>query len=142
MYGGCPLVWGSRLQREVALSSTEAEYNAISESMRDVIHLMQLVSDIGQTGLAVANAPPKVHCKVFEDNSGALEMVRLPKMRPRTRHMAVRLHHFREYVRQGEVSIVKVPSRYQLGDHLTKPQPRELFESQRERVFCSGKQRK
>ena len=135
MYAGCPLVWGSRLQREVALSSTEAEYNAILESMRDVLHLMQLVKDISRTGLAVAVAPPKVHCKIFEDNSGALEMVRLPKMRPRTRHMAVRLHHFREYVRRGEVSIVKVPSRYQLGDLLTKPQPRELFESQRESIL-------
>ena len=106
MYGSCPLVRGSRLQREVALSSTEAEYNAISESMQDVIHLMQLVKDIERTGLAVTKEPPKVHCKVkpqkvhckvFEDNSGALEMVRLPKMRPRTRHMAVRLHHFRDF---------------------------------------------
>ena len=131
-YGSCPLVWGSRLQREVALSSTEAEYNAVSESMRDVIHLMQLIKDMQQTGLNMVKDPPKVHCKVYEDNSGALEMVRLPKMRPRTRHMAVRLHHFREYVRTKQVSISKVPSRYQLGDLLTKPQPKDLFESQRE----------
>ena len=105
------------------------------KSMRDVIHLMQLVKDIEQTGLAVTKEPPKVHCKVFEDNSRALEMVRLPKMRPRTRHMAVRLHHFRDYVRNGEVTIHKVPPRYQLGDLLTKPQPRDLFESQRESVL-------
>ena len=96
---------------------------------------MQLVKDISQTGLAVTMAPPIVHCKIFEDNSGALEMVRLPKMRPRTRHMAVRLHHFREYVRDGSVSIAKVTTRYQLGDLLTKPQPRELFEMQREAIL-------
>ena len=135
MYGCCPVVWGSRLQREVALSSTESEYNAVSESMRDVLYLMQLVKDMTQIGLVMTNAPPTVRCKIYEDNSGALEMVRLPKMRPRTRHMAVRLHHFREYVRRGEVTIAKVPSKYQLGDLLTKPQPRDLFESQRESIL-------
>ena len=97
---------------------------------------MQLINkDMQQTGLNMVKAPPKVHCKVYEDNSGALEMVRLPKMRLQTCHMAVRLHHFRGYVRTKQVSISKVPSRYQLGDLLTKPQSRDLFESQRESIL-------
>ena len=45
-YGGCPLVWASKLQKEVALSSTEAEYNALSESLRYVIHMMQIVEEL------------------------------------------------------------------------------------------------
>ena len=94
-YGSCPITWGSRLQCEVALSSTEAEYIVISESMRDVLYIMQLVKDLRDcTGIKIGETPPKVHCRIFEDNSGALEMVRLPKMRPRTRHMCVKLHHF------------------------------------------------
>ena len=78
---------------------------------------------------------PKVHCKLFEDNSGALEMARLPKMRPRTKHLCVKMHHFREYVRKGKVSVHKIPTRFQLGDIATKAQPEPLFVSQRESLL-------
>jgi hypothetical protein len=82
------------LQTEVALSTTEAEYNALSTSLREVIHLMQLVEEANDMGWTTFVGAPKVHCKVFEDNVGALEMARLPKMRPRTKHLCIRLHHF------------------------------------------------
>ena len=39
---------------------------------------------------------PSVHCKVFEDNSGALEFARLPKIRPRTKHINQSYHFFHE----------------------------------------------
>jgi hypothetical protein len=124
------------LQREVALSTTEAEYNALSESLREVINMMQLFEETkDELKWAINEKVPTVHCKVFEDNSGALDMARLPKMRPRTKHICVRMHHFREHVRTGKVTIHKVPSRLQLADIATKPQPRELFESQRESLM-------
>ena len=136
LYGGCPMVWASKLQREVALSTTEAEYNALSESLREVINLMQLLDETKvKLKWDTASNPPTVHCKVFEDNSGALEMGKLPKMRPRTKHICVRMHHFREAVREGKVSLHKIPSRYQLADIATKPQPVNLFEEQRESLL-------
>jgi hypothetical protein len=42
-----------------------------------------------------------VHCKVFEDNEGAIEIAKVPKMRPRTKHLNIKYHHFREEVRKG-----------------------------------------
>ena len=45
------------------------------------------------------------------------------------------MHHFREHVRDGSVSITKVTTKYQLGDLLTKPQPRDLFVMQREAIL-------
>ena len=45
------------------------------------------------------------------------------------------MHHFREHVRKGLISIHKIHTRYQLGDLLTKPQPENLFESQRESLM-------
>jgi hypothetical protein len=135
-YGGCPMVWASKLQREVALSTTEAEYNALSESLREVISLMYLVEESKvQLQWATTKKPPLVHCKVFEDNSGALEMGRLPKMRPRTKHICVRMHHFREHVRKGRISLHKIPTRFQLADIATKPQPVLLFQEQRESLL-------
>jgi len=135
MYGGCPLVWASKLQREVALSTTEAEYNALSESLRHVIHLMELTDETRRIGWTVADNPPAIHCKVMEDNSGALEMARLPKMHPRTKHLCVKMHHFRDHVRRGLISIHQVPTAYQLADIATKAQPELLFVSQRESIM-------
>jgi hypothetical protein len=74
-YTGCPVTWASKLQTEVALSSTESEYNALSESLRSVIYMMQLVDKAKGLGWNTFVGTPTVHCKVFEDNSGALEMV-------------------------------------------------------------------
>jgi hypothetical protein len=49
---------------------------------------------------------PSVYCKVFEDKSGALELARLPKIRPRTKHINVCCHQFCEHVRKGLIKII------------------------------------
>jgi hypothetical protein len=130
-YGGCPISWASKLQMEVALSTTEAEYNALSNSLREVIFLMNLLEEAKETGWHTYQENPNVHCKTFEDNIGALEMARLPKMRPRTKHLCNRLHHFREHVRKGIITIHHIETTKQIADLLTKPQPTELFQQQR-----------
>ena len=135
MYGGCPIVWASKLQKEISLSTMEAEYGALSESLRYVIHMMQIITEVKGRGWTVMKDPPKVHCKVMEDNSGCLENARLPKMRPRTKHICIKMHHFREHVRKGLVSIHKIHTRVQLADIMTKPQPDKLFETQRESLM-------
>ena len=66
-YAGCPVLWASKLQTEIALSTAEAEYIALSSAMRDVIPLMQLLTEISVI-LPIYNPDPKVKCKVFEDN--------------------------------------------------------------------------
>jgi hypothetical protein len=135
-YGACPIIWASKLMQEVALSTAEAEYGAISMSLRDVIFLMQLLEETAkELTWETSKKVPQVHCKLFEDNLGALEMARLPKMRPRTKHLCVKMHHFREHGRKGNISIHKIPTRYQLGDIATKAQPEALFVSQRESLL-------
>ena len=64
---------------------------------------------------------------MFEDNSGALELVRLPKMQPRTKHINVKFHHFREYVTNSIISIHAVTTQQQLADIFTKPLGVELL---------------
>jgi hypothetical protein len=130
-YAGCPIIWGSKLQRESALSTTEAEYMAISEAFRSLLPLMDLLEEAREKGIPIETGPPVVRCKAFEDNSGALELARLPKMRPRTKHINVKYHHFREAVALGRVTILHVPTEKQLGDMLTKNLPREQFKKLR-----------
>ena len=70
----------------------------------------------------ITQAPKaKIHCKVYEDNSGALEMAREYKYCPRTKFLNIKLYHFRDYVERGEISIHKVSTHDQHADYLTKP---------------------
>ena len=46
MFTGCPIVWVSKLQTKVALSTTEAEYIALSQAMRDLIPLLGLLDEL------------------------------------------------------------------------------------------------
>ena len=46
LYKGCPVIWVSKMQTEIALSTTEAEYIALSQAMRDVIPLVNLLSEL------------------------------------------------------------------------------------------------
>ena len=45
-YANCPLIWASKLQTEVTLSTTEAEYVALSQAMRKAIPLTQLLDEL------------------------------------------------------------------------------------------------
>ena len=136
-YAGCPVCWASKLQSQVALSTTEAEYIAMSQALRDVIPVMNLIQELGEKGFEVICTKPHVYCKVFEDNSGALELARLPKLRPRTKHINVCYHHFREHVRKGLIKIFPINTKDQIADALTKALAQNDF--QRHPRYMCGK---
>ena len=120
-YEGCPLLWKSQMQTEIALSTTESEYNGLSYGLREVIPIIELLKEMKRFKFPISFTKPKVLCKVFEDNSGALEMAKTHKYRPRTKHLNVKLHHFRDYVTRGEIEILPIDSAMQQADYLTKP---------------------
>ena len=88
---------------------------------------MNLFKEMIVRGLPVKTSQAKVHCRVFEDNTGALEIARVTKYRPRTKHLHIRLHHFRPYVDDGQISIHKIDTLKQPADLLTKPLNEEAF---------------
>ena len=120
-YHGCPLLWKSQMQSEIALSSTESEYIGISHGLRDVIPIMETLKEMKSNGIMINDVTSRVHCKVFEDNSGAIEMAKVHKYRPRTKHVNVKYHHFRDYVTRGEVTVSAIGTKQQPADILTKP---------------------
>ena len=117
-FARAPITWASKIQTIMALSTTKAEYIPLSTSLREVIPLMGMLKEVAKQGVQIDNLPPKVHCMVFEDNSGTLELARLPKVRPRTKHINQSFHHFREYVEQQEIHIQATPMEEQLADIL------------------------
>ena len=96
---------------------------------------MEMLKEIKSVRQLSVTTVPKVMCKVFEDNSGALEIARLPKMRPRTKHINVKYHHFREYVERGEIEIYAIKTADQQADLLTKNLPGPMFARLRELIM-------
>jgi hypothetical protein len=108
----------------------------MSMALHDVIPIMDLMNEIRERNFKVICTQPTVYCKVFKDNSGALELAGLPKLRPRTKHINVCYHHFRDHVRLGLIKILPISTDNQIADVLTKPLAQNAF--CRHRKFLCG----
>ena len=134
-YAGCPITWASKMQTETALSTTEAEFIALSEGLRTTIPIMNMMEEMQEQGISMMDSKAKINCKVFEDNSGALNIASMPKMRPRTKYINIKYWHFREHLEQGKITIHPVSTKDQIADILTKPLAEKEFEELKARVM-------
>ena len=82
------------------MSTTETECTGLSHALRNVILMMQLLSKLKKKTLELGIIEKK-YCRVFEDNSGALEMTIVHKYHTRTKHLNMKLHHFFSYIRKS-----------------------------------------
>jgi hypothetical protein len=144
MYCNCPIHWISKLQTEIALSTTEAEYMALSMCLRDLLPMRTMMNELSK-GFDFAGIPDlplltrrsfidtRLHQSVvYEDNTGCLELANKPdQFRPRTKHIGIKWHHFRDAVKNGSVVVKKIDTTMQLADPLTKPLPLPSFEALR-----------
>jgi hypothetical protein len=80
----------------------------MSQALHDIIPVMNLLQEMREQNFKVICVEPYAYCKVFEDNAGTLELARLPKLLPRTKHMNVCYHHFHEHVRKGLIKIFPI----------------------------------
>ena len=132
---GCPLIWKSQLQMEIALSSIKSEYTGLSYALCEAIPLMTLLEELKEHGFPVDKTKASVQCRVFEDNSGAIEIATNHKWHPRTKHLNCRLYHFWSYVLHG-ISIQHIPTDKQPADILTKAVDQSTL--QRHRSWLMG----
>lgn len=88
--------WSSKRQPTVALSSTEAEYMAISSATCDIIWAQQLISELDK------NFDRRTI--LFCDNESAEKLALSDAFRPRTKHIDIRYHHVREKIAQGSLT--------------------------------------
>ncbi|KAG2782680.1 hypothetical protein PC111_g24477 [Phytophthora cactorum] len=100
MNGGC-ISWRSKKQRTVALSSTEAEYMALSEATQEAVWLKVFLCELGE----MANDEA---VKIYEDNQGSIALAKNPEFHKRTKHIDIRYHFVREKVEDGQVVLHSV----------------------------------
>ena len=96
---------------------------------------MELLKEMKGKGFDVLDHKVKFHCRVFEDNSGAIEMAVIHKWRPRTKHLTTKLHHFLSYVNSDKISIHKIHTSLQPADILTKPLNSDLLKRHRKTIM-------
>ena len=137
-YCNCPIHWVSKLQTEIALSTTESEYIALSMATTNLLPLRRLLQEIHQHGIVqlplnnpfnTTKLPTLAATQIFENNASCIVLANSEATRQRTKHIALKYHHFRDQIHQGFVKIVKVDTNYNWADILTKPLTRCKHES-------------
>jgi hypothetical protein len=116
LLNGGPVSWDSRKQRTVALSTTEAEYMALSEGVKEAIYLQRLLQELG--------ADEMIGSVVFCDNKGSLRLAENHTFHARSKHIDIRHHFARDVLRTKKVTLEHVPTDHQVTDFLTKGLPK------------------
>ncbi|GJU66355.1 retrovirus-related pol polyprotein from transposon TNT 1-94 [Tanacetum coccineum] len=112
------LCWSSKKQKSTAISSTEAEYIALSGCCSQILWMRSQLTDYGFQ----FNKIP-LYC----DNKSAIALCCNNVQHSRAKHIDIRYHFIKEQVENGIVELYFVRTEYQLADIFTKPLPRERF---------------
>ncbi|GJY59129.1 retrovirus-related pol polyprotein from transposon TNT 1-94 [Tanacetum coccineum] len=118
MVHGCVVSWKATLQHVVALSTTEAEYMALTEAVKESIWLKGLLIELGVNLRSVV-----VNC----DNQSAIHLSRNAMFHERTKHINVRYHFIREIVESKEIGVAKIGTKDNAADAFTKVVPGPKF---------------
>jgi hypothetical protein len=110
--GGGAITWGSRKQTTVALSSTEAEYVALSEARQEACWLRNLFEE-----LRFPQPRPTV---IKGDNDGSIAMAKNLQFHKRSKHIATRWHWIRDAVENEIIDVETCRDPEQTADVLTK----------------------
>ena len=124
---GVPISWRSKAQKAPTLSSTEAEYVALSEAAKDIKFVYQVLCDMG--------VKVELPIVVNVDNLGAIFMSGNIAISDRTKHVDIRYNFVREYVEDGLIKIVFVRTKENIADLFTKNLPQELHKKHTEKVI-------
>ncbi|GKB90719.1 retrovirus-related pol polyprotein from transposon TNT 1-94 [Tanacetum coccineum] len=110
--------WSSKKQKSIAISTTEAEYIAMSGCCAQILWMRSQLTDYG---FAFNKIP--LYC----DNRSAIALCCNNVQHSRSKHIDIRHHFIRKQVEKGVVELYFVTTDYQLADIFTKALLRERF---------------
>ena len=113
------ILWASKRQTSVALSSCEAEYACGSNACRDVRYVQMVLNELSQPGIECGAEPGT---RVLTDSQSARDVAENPGITARTRHFERWMHHIRWMVQMGyaRIQLVKTRAMLMLADVFTK----------------------
>lgn len=118
--GGNPVSWTSKLQPSVALSTCEAEFYALSECVREVNWVRQVLKELGFD-------TEEPTC-VYQDNLGTIRWTDEVQGLRKVKHVGIRYHSVKETVEHQSVQVLYTPSQENKADSLTKALVGSSFE--------------
>ena len=124
---GTPVIWSTKKQKSVALSSTESEYYGYTMIAQELMWIRQVLDFMGFN-----QSNPTV---VYADNQSAIKMALNPKSHGRTKHVDVRMHYIREQVKNGNIRLEYISTEEMTADMLTKNLGRRKFEYFRNKIM-------
>ena len=119
VYGGGAISWLSKKQPVVALSTSEAEYIALSYAVQEAIWLKLLLTSFGM----IVDKP----ITIKEDNQGAIAIAKDPVKHTRAKHIDIRFHFLRDVVKRGDIKLEYCMTENMTADILTKSVSRNKF---------------
>ena len=115
-YYDCLVFWKSKKQKLVTQSSCEAEYVALADAANETIHLRRIADFIDP------NFDMDVPTTIHEDNQGTIALAYSDgKTKARSKHIDIRIHKLREYIKEGIIHLEWVDTNNQRADFFTKP---------------------
>ena len=111
----------SKQQSTVAISSTDAEYQALSLVTQEILYYRQLLNEISFTEL---NSTP-----ILGDNKGALDLTVSTKNHPRVKHIDIRFHFIREQIEWKALILDYVSTHEQIADIFTNRWPNPVLKN-------------
>ena len=115
MLGGAVTTWSSKKQPVISLSSTEAEYYALGDGVKEALWLRELMQEIGFT----LDKPTTIH----QDNQSTMAIALNPIHHSHVKHMSIRSHFIRDHIAKEEVKLVYCPTGDMIADIFTKALP-------------------
>ena len=123
---GIPIAWRSKGTKSVVLSTTEAEYMALSEVVKELKFIVQLL----QTMNIEVELPSTVHV----DNVGAIWLSNNCTTSDRTKHIDIRTSFVKEYQEDGKIIIKFVKSEENDADIFTKNTTNVIFSNHQKKL--------
>lgn len=124
IYAGAGIASFSRTQRRVTLSSTESEYVALADCMKESLFLRQMLEALQPDANAMG-------IRVYEDNDRAILSARHTVNSGPTKHVDDRHHFIRDLCRKGKVRIEHENSSMQRAGVPTRPLREEISTERR-----------
>ena len=115
MVFGCVISWFSKKQATVSLSSTEAEFIALTEAIKESLWLRQLISEMG---FIIEESTI-----INQDNQSTIAIALDPINHGRVKHMDIKMYFIREHLKNKEIKLIYCPTELMIADILTKPLP-------------------
>ena len=104
--------WTSHKQKTVAQSTTKAEYMALADAANQAVWYQSFLSELGYE----VSVPIPLH----GNNKGAVDLAQNPVTGRRSKHIPIKHHAICEYVENGSIDLVRMPTAEMLTDGLTK----------------------